>query len=381
VVNDPLNCGACGKSCGFGQACNAGTCTGGVTVLATNVQTSPIGIDADDVFYWASGTNQLDGIAKSGGMPFQVMLQNQAGGQGSPFAVSGAGLYYEAVPMGGGSVIDVVPPPPSTQPPTLVASLPSTSTGPISSLQVAGSDLLVVGQGQNGSNGNSLTVSSVPASGGSLQVIAQFANASFNAPQFAFDSTNVYAIVNCQIEVAPRAGGMPSTLMIAAGQCPAAIASDGTNVYWSTQTTSYSGQNGNQVCAGGSIYATPVAGGATTTLLQFPSTSPNGSNSPSSEAAMGLALSASTLYAYTGQSVWQIPTASGASATRLAGNLGGFTNGSGGPCTSNSGGGGQAGFSMIPATTDLYLAINSAGGSNGTGGTMGGGTYLLRITQ
>ncbi len=361
VVNDPQNCGACGVVCNFGQTCSTGGCQQSFTILTQNVQPGALGIDGTDVFYFQTNSSLVE-IPKDGsGSATPVALP--AAQTPTPFAVDPSGnVYYVAsgTMQAGGTTINVVPA--AGGPATMVAPAPDV---PLTGLELEGNDLFLLSGGVGGGS-NALTVYSVPASGGTFQMIGVFPNVNFQPSQFAIDGHSIYAAVTgeqCLIQSIPRTGGSPTTVPTMGVQgCAVAIASDGTNVYWSTSATTFQSAQNMQACQGGALYATPVSGGPTATLAQF----------PSGEAGVGLSVSGSNVYAYTVGSVWRVPTTPDATPQQLAGNLQIRGPGSMGGTNCQAGQGGQGSFGIIAATTDVYVSMtDQSTGSN----------YLLRISE
>ncbi len=92
INNDPLNCGACGKSC-YGGTCNSGVCSQDVTPLyeTTTLAPAQIALDATHVYWTDMIADTVNRVPKAGGS-----IEVIATGEDNPRAieVSGGFVYW-----------------------------------------------------------------------------------------------------------------------------------------------------------------------------------------------------------------------------------------------------------------------------------------------
>jgi hypothetical protein len=373
VTNDPQNCGACHNACPVAAVCTTGTCSASPTALTTDDLNDAFAINATHAFFpLASSMGQFDGVSKQGGGTFQVAMQNP--GDPGVLAADNSNVYYTTMDPGGGTcpVIAASPAAPldgGSPSDRMLGSLPANQCGfgnSVSSMVVVGPTLFLVTV-----NGSAQVVDSVPTVGGTM--ISQVTT--FTSPNdIAFDSNSVYAIVTsgpCEIDRAPSAGGaMPSPFVSSndlnsSGGCPTVLATDGTTVYWASDTTA----NPNNDNSGAQECILSVGGRPADLSAGTPTTR---SSVVMDEAPLRMATDGTSVYVVTNASLWRFPTGGGqGSPVRLAGNLGvgmgcGNIGGPSGGCTFN-GCSAQTQIGLAIDDTSVYLAVGAPMGGSGAG--------------
>lgn len=250
VDSDDKNCGACGHDC-LGGACVAGVCQPQAIAL-NRTRAYGVSIDATNA-YWVD-TASGDEIVKAtlaGGAP-SVLASGLMVGEdlASPVLLDATNAYW--VDLSGGA------------PPTAIHKTP---LGGGAGVSLAGGSYTITEWVIDATNVYYFTdagdVMSAPLAGGATTTIATGQATSSNIGGLAVDATNLYWAIydptNGKIIKMPRGGGATTTL--ASGLVnPAAVATDGTDVYWTAQGTMSSGY------ADGTVAKVPVGGGSVTTL-------------------------------------------------------------------------------------------------------------------
>jgi hypothetical protein len=215
-------------------------------------------------------------------------------------------------------------------------------------------------------NGSVQGLFRVPTAGGMLSEVTAFTSAS----DVAIDADNVYGIVTagpCEIDRAPSAGGaMPSPFVNSsdlnrvAGNCPTALATDGTNVYWAS---SFSRNRNND---NGGVQVCVLSVGTRSASLAGPPVPL--SSIEVDEEPFEMATDGKNVYVVTNASLWRWALDTGTPPVRIAGNLA-LSTACGGPnggCT-YSGCGAQSFIGLAVDDTSVYLAIGGPQGGSQPG--------------
>jgi hypothetical protein len=346
LETDGLHCGQCGKVCDLGAACATGVCGPGAQTIATPSSGSAyVRTNATTVFWsdmnaiYALSMSSPAGTAGTKVVSDGVMCNNM----GAPFAVDDANLYYLAAGNGCGSGQGTCPGLTqvslSTSSSTLlVPQAGGGNTNLCGALAVNGASVFVLSSQQAGSMATySVGRAAIGVMGRTLDMLgsAQSYNGSFSSPlvvnsthvlfetqgpngsqvlqmiplnsygntsPFAADDANVYVAGSgcpCNndnnsspqgppqgvLAKVPLNGGQAVQLTEFSGTV-GGLAVDGTNVYWSTDT---------------SAWKIPLAGGASTVVAgNLTNGSPgyqcNGCGNSGSSQPTSLALGSSGLY-------------------------------------------------------------------------------------
>ncbi|MGO8994637.1 MAG: hypothetical protein ACLQVI_15080 [Polyangiaceae bacterium] len=271
---DPDNCGYCGHVCPGVESCTNGVC-GGVVVASDQANAFAIAADEENVYWTTTGASASILQAPVGGGGATVLLTSANAYPASLASFSG-GIYWSdeaggtinRVPIGGGTNVPLASG--LDEPAALVISggqiyfalAPYEGTGSIEDVALGGGTPAALASGQTMSDPPSVAVS------GSSTVywttstdVMSYSGAgaqTFAANQYPYavatDGTNVYwtsGLSNGAVMQQSTTGGSP--IAIATNQYyPNTIAIDASNVYWTT------GQGG-----AGTVMSAPIGGGGT----------------------------------------------------------------------------------------------------------------------
>ena len=291
LQNDTNNCGACGVSCGSGNACTVGHCTT-VLMTGTGVQMNALGLAVDGTRAYFANTFDWNiyAVPLTGGPPVAMMATPVPGG-GDQLTVTPSWLYWTQhfqgvfkVAIGGGTAITISSSEvyPTTivndgtdvfwantaSPFSIVQDVIATDTvttvpivvdagAGLSGIQPMVVDANHIYWGDTVGAGNG-TVYQANRDGSGVIALASGLSASVNG--IAVDASNVYFTVdpgNNSVNSVPIGGG--SVNVLATGEAgPIPIVTDGTSLYWINTGGIGTGPS--------SLRKMPVGGGAITNL-------------------------------------------------------------------------------------------------------------------
>ena len=241
LLTDSKNCGACGRACGNGGMCATGMCP--VTTYATSSNLTGLAVDSSFV-YWADDATSGGAIYKEpigggmtdGGSSAQVVYSVA---DAAFVAVDAtyllwmqSGTAVESRLLTGGSV-------------TQIAAF----TGGVGMLLAGGFAYYSTTDGKNWR---------VPEDGSAMPTLLSSTGAARAA---AVDNTNIYGVINGDIDSLPITAMNATPTPFATKQSALGIAIDSSNVYWTT--------------ANGTLVAAPKSNPSTAAPIVSGQTNPN----------------------------------------------------------------------------------------------------------
>ena len=313
IVDDSLNCGACGTTCGVGAACTDAACGAAAPTLAalsgtTNGQPA-LALNSTAIFWAASST--IWTLPIGGGTATTVATNVFSCGSGSSFAVDDDNLYFWSSGNGAGTGLTKVSL--SSGASTLLFSSSGQSGCP--SLAVDATNIYETELTENGGSVGQLVVSEIPVGGGTSTRLATLQ--STNSSGLAITATDAIVAVqpgsgSTSFAVVPLAGGAPRMIDVdpTLGGGGTVFATDDSNIYFLSGGCPCGNTPSGTEQATGQVAKIPLDGSPGSVLARF-------TGVPES-----IAVDGDEVYWSTDVAVWKVPAAGG-QGLAVAGNLGG----------------------------------------------------------